>query len=223
MSQDNRTASRILLVDDHELFREGLAGIVNGQPDLIVVGQAGDGLEALQMARDLAPDLIVMDINMPICDGLEATRLIRRVRSDVRIVILTVNDRDEKLFSAIKAGANGYMLKDTSAGDFLQGVRGALSGEATLPPRLAAGLVAEYRRLASALAVEEAPDLTHREIDVLNLIAAGASNQEISDRLSISLNTTKSHIRNLLAKLHVTNRRQAARKAAQHGLLGDKD
>lgn len=217
--------TRILLVDDHELFREGLAGLVNGQPDLTVVGQAGDGLEALTLARDLQPDLIVMDINMPICDGLEATRLIREALPQVRIVMLTVHDKDEKLFAAIRAGANGYLLKDTNAADFLHGVRGALGGEATLPPKLAASLVEEYARLASKPAVtltdEEEPDLTPRELEVLNYIAAGASNQEIADELSISLHTVKSHVRNILGKLHAVNRRQAARLAARRGLLGE--
>lgn len=217
--------ARILLVDDHELFREGLAGLVNAQPDLAVVGQAGDGLEALTMARDVQPDLIVMDINMPICDGLEATRLIREALPAVRIVMLTVHDKDEKLFAAIKAGANGYMLKDTSAADFLRGVRGALGGEATLPPKLAASLVEAYAWLATQAArplpAEDDPDLTGRELEVLNLIASGASNQEIAEQLSISLHTTKSHVRNILSKLHAVNRRQAARLAARRGLLGE--
>ena len=217
--------ARILLVDDHELFREGLAGLVNAQPDLIVIGQAADGLEALTMARDLQPDLIVMDINMPICDGLEATRLIREALPDVRIVMLTVHDKDEKLFAAIKVGANGYMLKDTNSADFLQGVRGALGGEATLPPKLAASLLEDYARLATQatgqISPDEDPDLTPRELEVLNLIATGASNQEIARRLSISIHTTKSHVRNILAKLHAVNRRHAARVAARRGLLGD--
>lgn len=217
-------SARILLVDDHELFREGLAGLVNAQPDLTVVGQAGDGLEALTLARDLQPNLIVMDINMPICDGLEATRLIREALPDVRIVMLTVHDQDEKLFAAIKAGANGYMLKDTNSVDFLQAVRGALGGEATLPPKLAASLVEAYAQLAKRPSrshpAEEDPDLTPRELEVLNLIAVGASNQEISDQLSISIHTTKSHIRSILSKLHAVNRRQAARMAARRGLLG---
>lgn len=216
--------ARILLVDDHELFREGLTGLINGQPDMTTVGQAGDGLEALTLARDLQPDLIVMDINMPICDGLEATRLIRADLPDTRIVMLTVHDKDEKLFEAIKAGANGYMLKDTSAADFLSGVRGALGGEATLPPKLATSLLAEFARLANnnrhpTTVTSENPDLTPRELEVLNHIATGATNQEISDQLSISLHTTKSHVRNILSKLHAINRRQAARMAARQGLL----
>jgi DNA-binding NarL/FixJ family response regulator len=216
--------SRILLVDDHELFREGLAGLVNAEPDLSVVGQAGDGLEALRLARDLHPDLIVMDIKMPICDGLEATRLVRDALDDVRIVMLTVHDEDEKLFAAIRAGANGYMLKDTNADDFLQGIRGAIGGEANLPPKLAASLVEDYARLVAQTnrqpVAGDNPDLTPREIEVLDLIATGASNQEISDKLTISINTTKSHVRRILSKLHASNRRQASRFAAQRGILG---
>ncbi len=217
--------SGILLVDDHELFREGLAGLINAEPDLMVVGKAGDGLEALTMARDLHPDLIVMDINMPICDGLEATQLIRDALPEVRIIILTVHDQDEKLFAAIKAGANGYLLKDTNSVEFLRGVRGALSGEASLPPRMAASLFLEYSRLATQtrkLGIDDAdPDLTRRELEVLNLLAAGYTNQEISEQLSISIHTCKSHVRNILGKLHAANRRQAARFAAQRGLLGE--
>ena len=144
------TRARILLADDHELFREGLAGLINAQPDLEVVGEAGDGLEALTLARNLHPDLIVMDISMPICDGLEATRLIRAAHDVPKggIVILTVHDEDEKLFEAIKAGANGYLLKSTNSVGFLRGVRGALAGEAALPPKLATRLLDEFARLA---------------------------------------------------------------------------
>ncbi|MFO7541023.1 MAG: response regulator transcription factor [Chloroflexota bacterium] len=215
--------ARILLVDDHELFREGLAGLINAQPDMAVVGQAGDGLEALTLARDLQPDLIVMDINMPICDGLEATRLIRADLPEILIIILTVHDEDEKLFEAIKAGANGYMLKDTNSADFLRGIRSGLAGEAALPPKLATSLLEEFSRLANqptaGLPDDEPADLTPRELEVLNLIATGATNQEISDKLAISLHTTKSHVRNILGKLHAVNRRQAARLATRHGLL----
>ncbi len=215
--------ARILLVDDHELFREGLVGLIDAQPDLEVVGQAGDGLEALTMVRDLGPDLIVMDIKMPMCDGLEATRLIRAELPEVPIVMLTVHDEDEKLFEAINAGANGYMLKDTNSADFLSGVRGALDGEATLPPKLAAHLLNEFVRLAKrpepTPEIEDEPDLTAREREVLDLIATGATNQLIADQLTISLHTVKSHVRSILSKLHAVNRREAARLAARQGLL----
>jgi len=215
--------ARVLLVDDHELFREGLVGLIDAQPDLEVVGQAGDGLEALSMVRDLGPDLIVMDIKMPICDGLEATRLIRAESPEVRIIMLTVHDEDEKLFEAIKAGANGYMLKDTNSADFLSGVRGALDDGATLPPKLAAHLLNEFVRLANrpepSADIENEPDLTAREQEVLDLIATGATNQLIADELTISLHTVKSHVRSILGKLHAANRRQAAKLAARQGLL----
>ena len=219
--------SYILLADDHELFREGLAGLINAQPDLEVVGQAGDGFETLTLARDLQPDLIVMDITMPVCDGLEATRLIRAEATleNTRIVMLTVHDENEQLFESLKAGANSYMLKSMNSTDFLYGIRSALSGEATLPPKLAAGLIDEYTRLVSRPApqtqVEASFGLTDREREVLNLIALGASNKEIAGELSLSLHTVKSHVRNILNKLHVANRRQAALLAAKQGLVND--
>ena len=223
------TRARILLADDHELFREGLAGLINAQPDLEVVGQAGDGFEALTLARDLHPDLIVMDISMPVCDGLEATRLIR-VAYDVpepRIVMLTVHDEDEKLSEAIKAGANGYLLKSSNATDFLYGVRGVLAGEAVLPPKLAAHLIEEYARLANrptpAPSPEDKPDLTAREREILNFITTGATNKEIAAQLSLSVHTVKSHVRSILSKLHAGNRRQAAKLAVQQGLVRSSD
>jgi len=212
------TRTRLLLADDHDLFREGLAGLINAQPDLEVVGQASDGLEALTLARDLHPDLIAMDINMPLCDGLEATRLIRTEWPEACILILTVHDEDEKLFEAIKAGASSYMLKNVSSADFLRGVRSILAGEAVLPPKLAARLISEFARLA-VRPVPEPPsdihDLTPRERETLNLIAAGATDKEIAAQLTLSLHTVKSHVRSILTKLHAANRRQAARLAGR--------
>lgn len=218
--------ARILLVDDHDLIREGLASLIQSQPDLEVAGQAADGLEALTLTRDLHPDLIIMDIGMPVCDGLEATHLIRDEVPDARIIMLTVHDEDEALFEAVKAGARGYILKNTSATDFLRGVRGALADEATLPPKLAGRLLDEFARLAdhstpSVAGPTEEPDLTPREHDVLRLVATGAINREIADELSISVHTVKSHVHNILKKLHVANRRHAARLAARRGWLND--
>jgi DNA-binding NarL/FixJ family response regulator len=213
--------ARLILADDHDLFREGLAGLINAQPDLEVAGQAGDGLEALTLVRDVKPDLIIMDINMPICDGLEATRLIHAEWPDARIVMLTVHDEDEKLFEAIKAGAQGYMLKSLHSADFLRGVRAALSGEAVLPPQLAAHLLKEFARLSAqpAAATPESSDepfgLTAREKEVLDLIATGATDKAIAAQLALSLHTVKSHVRNILGKTHAINRRQAA-KLARH-------
>ncbi len=220
----------MLLADDHELFRAGLAELIAGQPDLQVAGQAGDGFEALTLARDLHPDLIVMDISMPVCDGLEATRLIKSTRetADIRIVMLTVHDEEEKLFEAIKAGSNGYLLKNTNSTEFLRGVRAALAGEALLPPKLAARLIDEFGRLAANLesagrqtATEDEPaeELTPREREVLEVIATGASDREIAQHLSLSVHTVKSHVRNILAKLHAANRRAAVRRARRRGLM----
>lgn len=219
------SGARIILADDHELFRQGLASLLNAQPDLEVAGQAGDGFEALKLTRDLQPELVIMDISMPVCNGLEATRLIRTTPNlpDVRILILTVHDEDEKLFEAIKAGANGYLLKSSDAARFLRGVRDTLAGEAVLPAKMATHLLTEFARLANrpAPVADDQPDLTPREMDVLKLIAANTPDKEIADQLSISLHTVKTHVRNILTKLHAANRRQAARLAARRGLVNN--
>ncbi|MFN3979665.1 MAG: response regulator [Caldilinea sp.] len=219
---------RLLLADDHELFRAGLAGLLDSQPDLQVVGQASDGFEALMLARELRPALLVMDISMPICNGVEAVRLIRATPelADLRIVMLTIHDDDEHLFAAIKAGANGYLLKNTNSAEFLRGVRATLAGEAILPPKLAVRLMEEFARLASqpisSIAAGEAAgdqELTWREREVLQLIATGASDQEIAEKLILSIHTVKTHVRHILAKLHAVNRRAAVSEAKQRGLM----
>ncbi|HRJ40329.1 MAG: response regulator transcription factor [Caldilineaceae bacterium] len=213
------TRSRILLADDHELFREGLAGLITSQPDMEVVGQASDGFEAATLARQLRPDLLITDISMPVCDGLEAIRMTRQSQAGagLRILVLTVHDEDAKLFEAIRAGANGYLLKNTSATDFLRTVRAALAGEALLPPKLAARLLDEFTRLARRAPTVEmtsAPNLTEREQEVLALIAQDLTDQAIARQLSISLHTAKSHVRNILAKLHAVNRHHAVQIAS---------
>lgn len=217
--------ARILCVDDHELLRQGLVSLLEAQPDMQVIGQAGDGFEALTLARDLRPSLILMDVNMPICNGVEATRRIRAAQDmpQPSIVMLTIHDEDEILFEAIKAGANGYLLKNMNSTAFLQAVRAALAGEASLSPKLAASLLEEFARLARrpGFPAEEQPDLTDREGEVLGLIATGLTDKEIAAQLSLSLYTVKSHVRNILGKLHASNRRQAARMASQMGLLPD--
>jgi len=217
---------RILLADDHDLFRAGLASLINAQPDLQVVGQAIDGLEALALARELHPDLIVMDIQMPVCDGLEATRLILDEWSEARILILTVHDEDEKLFEAIKAGASGYILKNTNSVDFLNYLREALSGGAPLPPKLAGRLIQEFARLASRPSTVAAPsaphEITPRELEVLEYLAAGSTDKEIAVQLSLSLHTVKTHVRNILSKLYAVNRRHAAELALREGWVKKK-
>jgi len=213
---------RVLLADDHALFREGLASIIAAQPDMTIVGEAGDGLEALVKARELKPDLILMDVTMPGCDGLEATRQIKEALPDVVIVVLTVHSDEEKLFQAIKNGAQGYLLKSIRSQAMLDLIRGALRGEAAITPVLAGYMLEEFRRLSHV-----APDgdafpvetLTFREQDVLAQVAAGATDKEIAEALSISLHTVKSHMRNILSKLHVNNRYDAAKIARYKGLV----
>ena len=218
--------SRIIIADDHELFREGLASLINAQPDMEIVGRAQDGLEVFTLARELKPDLIIMDVNMPISNGLEATRLIHRELPKVSILILTVHEEEEKLFEAVKAGAVGYMLKNADSEQFLEGVRSALNGEAVLPPVLARQLLQEFANLASqpkpSPNEDTLPILTAREKEVLELIVTGASNLEISNHLSISIYTTKSHVRNILSKLQVVSRHQAVQVALRDGLVDHK-
>jgi DNA-binding NarL/FixJ family response regulator len=212
---------RVLLADDHVLFREGLSGIISSQPDMEVVGEADDGLEAIVKAEQLKPDLILMDIQMPGCDGLEATRAIKKVLPDTIIVVLTVRDDEEKLFEAIKNGAQGYLLKSIRAREMLEMLRGTLRGEAAISPLLAGRMLEEFRRMSRQVPADtgELLDLTPREQEVLSLVSLGKADKEIAVELSISVHTVKSHLRNLLAKLQVSTRREAARLAKKQGLL----
>ena len=219
------TRFRLLLADDHALFREGLAGIIAGQPDLEVVGEASDGLEAVIKAETLHPDLVLMDVQMPALGGIEATRQIKEKLPDVIVVMLTVRDDDEKLLDALKSGAQGYLLKDIRSKEMLAMLRGALQGEAALSPRLAGRVLKEFQRVSARASTQDAADdeerveLTRRELETLGLAARGASDQEIAEELDISIHTVKSHMRNILSKLHVKSRREAARLARQKGLL----
>lgn len=206
---------RVLLVDDHALFREGLAGIIGNQPDMEVVGEANDGLEALVKARELAPDLILMDITMPGGDGLEATRQIKRDLPAATIVVLTVRDNEDLLFEALRGGAQGYLLKNIRSADMLALLRGAMRGEPAITPALAGRMLEEFRRLSrQEPESEDSVVLSHREQEVLSQVATGATDKEIAEALSVSLYTVKSHMRNILAKLHVGSRREAARYAS---------
>jgi DNA-binding NarL/FixJ family response regulator len=214
--------TRVLLADDHILFREGLAGILSSQADMEVVGEADDGLEAIIKAEELKPDLILMDIQMPGCDGLEATLKIKKELPQTVIVILTVRDDEEKLFDAIKSGAQGYLLKNIRAHEMLEMLRGALRGEAAISPLLAGRILEEFRRLGQqqpSARAEGADLLTLREQEVLGLVAMGLSDKEISAQLSISLYTAKSHLRSILFKLQVNSRREAARIAKARGMV----
>ena len=211
----------VLLADDHALFREGLAGIINNQPDMQVVGEANDGLEAFVKAQELKPELILMDVQMPGMDGIEAVRQIKQVLPETIIVMLTVRGDDDMLFEALKNGAQGYLLKEIRSQDLLEMLRGALRGEAALSPNLAGRVLSEFRRLSKGGVTEKEEDsgLTEREQQVLLQASKGATDKEIAAELNISLNTVKTHIRNILAKLHVRTRREASKAAKAKGIL----
>lgn len=218
---------RVLLADDHALFREGLAGIISSQPDMEVVGEASDGLEAVVKAEALRPDLLLLDVQMPALNGIGAARLVRDKLPDTIIVMLTVRDDDEKLFEALKSGAQGYLLKDIHSKEMLDMLRGALKGEAALSPRMAGRVLKEFRAIGTRLSAQlwdggnddELMNLTKRELETLMIAARGASDKEIADELCISIHTVKSHMRNILSKLHVNSRREAAKIARNKGLL----
>ncbi len=212
---------RVLLVDDHTLFREGLGMIIANQPDMVVVGEASDGQEAVHKAAELKPDLILMDIQMPVMDGIEATRRIKKELPATTIVVLTVREDEEKLFEAIKSGAQGYLLKTMQSPALIEMLHRAMAGEVAIQPRLAGLMLDEFRRLSQLEPHEtgEGDGLSRRELDVLNLVALGKTDKEIALALSLSVNTIKTHLRNILAKLHVSGRKDAARLAKEKGLV----
>ncbi|MFQ5883237.1 MAG: response regulator [Candidatus Methylomirabilales bacterium] len=211
---------RTLLVDDHALFRDGLASLMADHADFEVVGEAGGGEEALEKARKLEPDLILMDIYMPGGDGLTATRRIKEEMPSIKIVVLTISEEDDKLFEAIKSGAQGYLLKKTRAQQFIEMLRGVSRGEAPISHSMAAKILAEFARQAPRDS-QSAPgvQLSPREGDVLELLTRGATNKEIASALGISENTVKNRLKSILEKLHLENRVQAVAYALEKGLV----
>ncbi len=212
---------RILLADDHVLFRTGVATVLASRLDMEVVGEARDGFEAIALARETMPDIILMDIAMPRCSGLEATRQIKREMPYVKVVIITVSDNDEDLFEAIKCGAQGYLIKDLKTHQLFEVIEGVVRGEAFLSGVIAARILQEFQRPAEDVirrsqAIEP---LTGREIEVLGLVVEGRANREIASALVISESTVKNHLRNILGKLHLRNRIQAAVYAVREGLV----
>lgn len=201
----------VLLADDHDLFCEGLAELLRLRPELEVVGRARDGAEAIAKARALMPDVILMDVRMPGTGGVEATRRIKMELPDIRILMLTMSEDDADLFAAVKSGAQGYLLKNTTSAELVRYIRGAVEGEAAISGRMAAKMLAELAHPSPTAAGPAAEDgLSDREKEVLQCVAGGLSNRDIAERLVISESTVKKHLRNILAKLHVQNRVQAA-------------
>ena len=208
----------VMIVDDHEMVRQGAAGYLEAQEDIHVIAEASSGEEALTMAKELVPDVVLMDLVMPGLDGVEATRHLKDDSPRTQIIILTSFHEDEHIFPALQAGAISYLLKDVKAAELVEAIRRAASGEATLHPRVAERVIKEFR-VRDPDRQRLFTDLTEREMEVLKLIAGGYSNQKIADQLVISVGTVKGHVSNILSKLHLADRTQAAVYAWKEGLI----
>jgi DNA-binding NarL/FixJ family response regulator len=212
----------VLLVDDQPLFREGLRTLLSVEPGIEVLGEAGDGEAAVQQARRLRPQVVLMDMRMPVLDGVEATRRLRAETPESRVIVLTTFDDDEEVFDALRAGAVGYLLKDATRDKLVEAIRSAARGESFLQPSVAAKVVAEFSRLAPGRHVAPATlvePLSERELEVLRCLGQGMSNKEIAAELGIAEGTAKNHMTNILGKLGVLDRTQAALRARDLGLV----
>ncbi len=213
---------RVLLADDQELFREGLSTLLSVQPGLEVVGEASNGQEALQRVKTLQPDVVLMDLRMPVLGGVEATRRVRASEPRCQVIVLTTFDDDEEVFEALRAGAAGYLLKDAPLEKLLEAIRAAARGESFLQPSIAAKVVAEFTRLSRERPPAVPPlvePLSDRECEVLRHLACGRSNKEIAAALNLAEGTVKNHMSNILGKLGALDRTQAALKARELGLI----
>ncbi|MCK6211407.1 response regulator transcription factor [Georgenia sp. EYE_87] len=212
---------RVLVVDDQALFREALATLLSVRDEIEVVGEAGDGLEAVRLAAALSPDVVLMDLRMPVLDGIGATRRLHVDQPAVRVLALTTFDEDEEVFAALRAGALGYLLKDVSADRLVEAVLAAARGESVLQPSVAAKVVARFAQLDDTPAPAQplAVPLSDRELEVVRLVARGRSNREIAAELYLAEGTVKNHVTNVLLKLEARDRTQAALRARALGLL----
>ena len=216
----SETTVRVIVADDQTVVREGIVMLLGLLPGVEVIGSAGDGEEAVQLVRELSPDVVLMDLRMPRCDGVDATRRIRAEFPGTEVVVLTTYADDESLFPALKAGARGYLTKDAGGDEIVRAVRSVLSGDAGLSPQIQRRLVEKISQPEPPPSSGEHPDgLTARETEVLVLIAEGLTNQEIARRLHVTVATVKTHINNLFAKTGLKDRAQAVRYAYRHGLV----
>ncbi len=212
---------KVLLVDDHTLFREGMVSLLNSQPDFKVIGQAGTVQDAVELTHLLNPDLVLMDFSLPDGTGLDATDTILKTCANCNIVFLTVHEEDDRLFAAIRSGAKGYLLKNVPVAKLLDFLRGVEQGKAAITRATASRVLDEFSRLKPQTKqyLNETNDLTNRELEVLHEVAKGDSNREIAQSLSIAENTVRNHIHNILNKLGLKNRREAANLARQRNFL----
>lgn len=213
--------ARVLLVDDHALFRKGLASLLKGLKELEVIGEAGNGKEALEKARILNPDIIIMDVEMPELNGVAAVKSIKKEMPLCKIVMLTITDDDDNLFNSIKNGAQGYLLKSMDPDHLIEEIKGLIRGEAALSKSVASKILKEFANICQkSISINyQKNSLTDREIEVLSLVAQGITNKEIAVSLSITENTVKNHLCNIMEKLHLQNRVQLATFAWREGLV----
>ena len=215
-----RSAIRVLVVDDQELFRRGLTMLLSVEPDITIVGEAGDGATAAALAAATAPDIVLMDVRMPKLSGIEAITAVRNAAPAARIVMLTVSDEEADLYEAIKGGASGYLLKDASTDEVAQAVRVVADGQSLISPSMAMKLLDEFKQMSRTdRSAPTTPRLTERELEVLRLVAQGLNNREIAKQLFISENTVKNHVRNILEKLQLHSRMEAVMYAVREKLL----
>ena len=210
---------KLLIIDDHIIFREGLASIIRSEPDIEIAGMAGTVRDAVELAGKIKPDIILMDFNLPDGTGADATRLILDVHPDCGIVFLTMSEEDENLLAAIRSGAKGYLLKDMHPSKLIVAIRAVYKGESALSRSMTLSIMKELSQTKESGSTRGAPTLTLRELDVLRAIATGKTNQEIGDELVLSINTVKYHVHSILDKLHLTSRREAVVYAREHGLI----
>jgi two-component system NarL family response regulator len=220
--EKNQDAVRVLIVDDHALFRRGLQMVLEQEPDIAVVGEAGDGQEAVDKAGELMPDVVLMDVRMPKRGGIEATKTIKELMPHIKILMLTISDEEADLYDAIKAGATGYLLKEVSIEEVGNAIRSVQTGQSLISPSMASKLLSEFATMVKRADEKQSvpqPRLTDREMEVLKLVAKGRNNRDIAKELFISENTVKNHIRNILEKLHLHSRMEAVVYAVREKLL----